>query len=67
MAIQCCRAAAQKLVDQNPDITLPAILETDEFKKSYEGKEDYIPGSESGWRGWLKGIYSDKSGRKKGT
>ena len=47
MAIQCCRAAAQKLVDQNPDITLPAILKTDEFKKSYEGKEDYIPGSET--------------------
>jgi len=65
--IQCCRIAAQKLVDQDPDITLPAILKTDEFKKSYEGKEDYIPGSDSGWRGWLKGIYSDKRGRKKGT
>ena len=67
MAKESCRTTAQKLVDQNPGITLPAILKTDEFKKSYEGKEDYIPGSESGWRGWLQGIYSDKSGRKKGT
>ncbi|MGD9824840.1 hypothetical protein [Desulfobacter sp.] len=67
MVIQCCRATAQKLVDQNPDITLPEILKTDEFKKSYEGKEEYIPESDSGWRNWLKGIYSDKRGRKKGS
>ena len=65
--IQCCRVTAQKLVDQDPDITFPKILKTDEFKKSYEGKEDYIPGSDSGWRNWLKGIYSNKKGRKKGT
>jgi hypothetical protein len=67
MVIQCCRATAQKLVDQNPEITLPEILKMDEFKKSYEGKKDYIPGSDSGWRNWLKGIYSDKKGRKQGT
>ncbi|WDP92411.1 MAG: hypothetical protein HUN04_22880 [Desulfobacter sp.] len=67
MAIELCRAAAQKLVDQSPEITLPAILKNHEFKKSYRGKEDHIPTSDSGWRNWLKGIYNSQKGRKKGS
>jgi len=65
--IEQCRKIARKLVKQNPTITLKEIINTHEFKMRYKGKEKYIPNSDSGWRNWLKGIYSAQKGRKKGT
>ena len=67
--MECCQETAKRIVAENRDqrMTLKQILSNDEFKKCYEGKDAYTPTSDSGWRNWLKGIYSPKRGRIKGT
>jgi hypothetical protein len=64
--IECCRETARRIVDQEPDITLPRIIKTDAIKRCFEGTGVDIP-KESGFRNWLKGIYKPVKGRRKGS